>query len=169
MKNYIFKILSKLFSQQISDFVKSSKEDFLAQREKSINQVKRIELEMLIGQPVISISNEWKNPIVGVAVRVIEITQSKTPMIVIKDYITGEEFMPMGWVAHFTHQRLSVALKLNPFELASLLYTNECYDTEFTKNKSGVRDSEEVVIQKLQEHGFFEFLEQNTIDKDLNS
>lgn len=165
MKQALFTFFSKFFDKEISSLKNEAISKYKSDDSKERKRCKRLELEMMLGKPVISISNEWENPTVGVAVDIIEITLAKNPMLLVKDYLTGEVVMPMGWIAPFTQQRLDAFLKLTPFEACSIIYKVSCGDSEFTKNKTGIRDDNEVILKKLSDSGFFEFVRNQVKDE----
>lgn len=152
----IMKLLEKLFPKYFSLIRQKAYHDgYYARVKQSTEQMKQIELfelQELVGKKVISISNEWDNPQIGVALRIELITQAQNPVLIIKDYLSNQEVMIMGKTYAYTPQRLQAVLKLNPFELCSLIYT---YTSVFDKPKTGVRQQSDVIMSKLAQSGFF--------------
>lgn len=164
MKKLIFNIFKKIFDKQIKKEVCQElnlwkKNHFNEEWEKR-NQIEKIELEMYVGKPVIYVSNEWANPIIGFGKEVIEITKAKTPTLIVHDYISGEDRMILGKVYHYTEQRFNAFSKLTPFEACSLLYPQFNWNTTFNKVKSGNFDGYDVLRKKLEVTDFFTKVEE---------
>jgi len=160
MKNFFYNLFKSSFKHHID-----AEYQLAVQKERdSVHERKReftkAELQLFVGKPVISISNEWDNPIIGEGLEIIEITKSKNPKLVIRDFLTGDEVFPMGGhIFIYTEQRFNAIMKLDPFELCSLLYSNTFFDNTFEKVKSGKRDNKNVILQKLTDEGFFSLVD----------
>lgn len=113
------------------------------------------ELELMIGKPVISISNEWSNPVIGFGKRVDLITMAKTPVLIIEDYVSGEDILSFSVPFYFSEQRLFALSKLDPFEICSIIYKNSSWMEPFEKVKSDVFDGYDVIINRLKQTDFF--------------
>lgn len=163
MKKLFFKLFSNIFANELAtvranDIAKAASkadDDARSRQIERHNQIKTIELEMMIGKPIISISNEWANPIIGFAKYVDFITDAKNPVLIVKDYLTGKEMMLLGSVYYFSEQRFNALAKLDPFEICSIIYHNSCGEHDFDKNKSGVFTGYDDIKQKLIESGFY--------------
>jgi len=156
MKTQLFKLFSTFFKKEMQAISTHSVEIYKQEEKNRRREFDYAELEIMVGHRVIAISNEWENPLIGVATSIVEITQAKNPRLVIKDYLTGQELVPFGKVYIFTEQRLNAILTLDPFELCSLLYTNFYYDCTYEKKMRSHRDSADIIRSKLQKSGFFE-------------
>ena len=160
MKNILFSAFKFIFKDQISKEIlnanRNIESEFRIKREEEKNKCKEMELEMLIGKPVISISNEWCNPVIGFGKEVIYITKAKIPVLVIKNYLTGEENMSLSDPFYFTEQRFNALAKLDPFEICSIIYKNSTTYQPFEKKKSGIFDGYEVIKKTLEKNGFFD-------------
>lgn len=154
--NLIMKLLEKCFPKYFQTIREQAYSEGYWKRAKETNeqreQVELLELEQFLGKRVISVSNEWDNPQIGVALRIEFITQAKSPILIVQDFLSNQEVMIMGKTYLYTPQRLQAVLKLNPFEACSLIYT---YTNEFDKPKSGHRDENEIIMQTLTARGFF--------------
>lgn len=168
--SFLFKAFSKFFSQEINDMVNKAKSDAENEerdyRENQRRHCQFIELEMMIGKPVISISNEWDNPIVGFGKRIEFITQAKTPVLIIEDYVSGQDVLVLSTPFYFSEQRFNALSKLDPFEICSIIFRNSAWMEPFEKVKSGVFDGYDVIIEKLKSTDFYERAEKAKAEKD---
>ena len=154
----------KTYEQGVLDGEKKEAE----RARENLEKFRLAETEYYVGKPVIIVSNEWTNPVIGFGRRVDFITQARTPVLVVDDYLRGEEIMCQGALLSFSYQKFDAVMSLNPYDLCALLYNNMIEFNEFTKPKSGTRDSREVISDKLKSSGFFErldhFLKTNDIE-----
>lgn len=164
----LYRVFSKFFQKEINAQISSAKQkaqsDFYEARNASNNQAVLIELQSYIGKPVISVSNEWDDPIIGIGKEIVFITKANTPKLVIQDYISGKEYMPFGIVMGFTEQRFKALSKLDPFEICSLLYRNNHVFSTFEKNKSGTFSGYDSLHEKLLKTDFYKIVENNKED-----
>ena len=123
----IRKFLQKFFKNEISDIVRArvteQEQRFKAERWK--NQF--AELDYLIGKPVIVLSNEWKDPIIGTLVR-LEIFDHafSTPWPVVFDELTQQEYLTFGSVCHYSEELVRAIEKLTPSEAWVLVTRGRC-------------------------------------------
>lgn len=164
MKKFIFEQICKFFPSQVENLrsISFSKGQNTSNNEQiSLRKsYQTTELSLFVGQPVIIISNEWENPIIGFGHSIEFITKAQNPVLLVEDALTGDVFMTMGKPFVFTQQRFDAIMKLTPFELGSLLYSNAYFDCTFEKAKRGHRDTHEELLQKLKNVQFFEKVEQ---------
>lgn len=118
------------------------------------NAFLRIEVETQIGSPLIRIPNEWSNPTIGFGRRVEMIGNS--PILVIHDYISNTDTIGGGVCFDFSEQKLDILLRLDPFEAWAFLAHNNVGHHNYEKNRTGVRDSADDILDKLRSNGFFE-------------
>lgn len=163
MKRIFFKLFSSVFSESLNRLVTSERDQAVSRFRENESERKQeyslLELGLLVGKPVIAISNEWDNPVVGFAKEITLVSKANNPYLVVHDYLTGQEVIPLGKVFFYTEQRFDAVMKLDPFELCSLLYTNSFSDRTFVKDIRQQRDSREDLIQKLTESGFYDRVE----------
>lgn len=115
----------------------------------------RIELEMHLNKPVISIGNEWTDPVIGFGVRVELVTKARCPKLVVHDYITGEDVYVAGAIRPYTDQIYRAIKRLDPYERWELVSRNGCGYEDFDKPHSGIASSPEELDDKLTSAGFF--------------
>lgn len=160
MKNLLFSFIQKFFAKEINGLKNESYnkgyDSRMAQTLKDKENSIVFEMQEMLGKPVICVSNEWENPVIGFAQEIIYITKSEQPMLVIKDYLTMTENMSFGKVFSYTEQRFIALFKLDPFERCSLIYTNFYNEEEFSKNKIGQTNTLEEVQSILTKNGFYE-------------
>ncbi len=159
MKNLLFKFFSNIFAAELAAIrakdISKAEDQFRSNQIERRNQITSIEYEMMVGKPIIGISNEWADPIIGFAVCVDYVTESKNPVLIVKNYLTGKEVMLMGSVYYYSEQRFNALAKLDPFEICSIVYHNSCGEHDFEKNKSGVFSGYDAIRQRLVESVFY--------------
>ena len=112
-----------------------------------------IELMTYVNKPVIIVSNEWQDLQIGFGVSVDFITKSNVPALVVKSYLTGEEFITFGNIFHYTTQRFNALMALDPFERWCLIQDSE---ETFTKARiQPLLSSKKEILNKLKMNGFF--------------
>lgn len=161
--NIFFNAFKKMFTNQIESLISKAKrqgaEEEREYRSKQRQDCTFSELEMMIGKPVIYIPNEWCNPIIGFGKCIDFITKAKTPVLIVEDYITGEDKLILSVPFYFSEQRFNAFAKLDPFELCSIVFKNSAWMEPFEKEKSGTFDGYDVLLEKLKKTDFFERIE----------
>lgn len=112
------------------------------------------DIEFFIDKPVIVITNEWRNPIIGF---VNDIDKEKNSLVVY-DYISDKEVTVNSRTFIFTEQRYQLVIKLDPFELCSILYPEECFETDFRKDKREFLLNPEEINSRLRQNCFWKDL-----------
>lgn len=116
---------------------------------------RRIQADMLLGRPVIAVSNEWCNPVIGFVTKIEEVSKGNNPIPVIHDYIENYEVLSMGVVRFYSDQLFDVMMRLTPFERwAVVTDTHSHFDYTKVKRESILTRYE--IQQKLTDNGFFE-------------
>lgn len=100
-------------------------------------------------KPVIMIPNEWRNPVIGF------VNEVRDGNLVIHDYVTDSEFVGCYRTFIFTAQRYQLVLKLDPFEICSLIYPEECLEDAFIKEKNTYLLSSEDINARLRDNEFW--------------
>ena len=160
IKNLFWSFVEKYFKTNIQNEINKAINNEREDKRNHYNEIKTIELSQFIGKPVICISNEWADPIIGFGLRVEFITRSKNPILCTHNYLDGREYLIMGAAYHFTEQRFDALFKINRFELCSFIY-NHASSEPFEKIKScHVREKEEIK-QLLEVNGFYKCMEDN--------
>lgn len=123
----IRKFLQKFFKNEISDIVRARvtehEQCFKAERWK--NQF--AELEYLVGKPVIVLSNEWKDPIIGTVLRHETFDHAfATLWPVVFDELTQQEYLTFGSVCHYSEELVRAIEKLTPSEAWVLVTRGRC-------------------------------------------
>lgn len=131
-------------------------------KQKEYQDNKRINLEFRIkesiGKKIIYCSNEWEDPIFGIVSGVDFITKAKSPMLVIKNILTGDVSLidPTSYL-DADEQMVEAILKLNPFERWNIA-TGTSITTSNMWSKSYESGVElmptEVIRKKLKEANF---------------
>lgn len=103
--------------------LKKAKDDEEARR----MEIEEIRLSSFIGQPVIVISNEVSNPMVGIAKEVTHITLANVPMLVVEDVVTGQNYVVFGTVFAYTEQKFDALNNMDPQARIALFYYRESY------------------------------------------
>lgn len=98
--------------KQFNDGVTHEREERRLSREK----IEVDQLRCLMNKPIIGISNEWENPLIGTVIDIEFITKAKNPVPVIRCAVTGKDFVSLCKVMPFTMQRFEAVMKLTPYE-----------------------------------------------------
>jgi hypothetical protein len=109
------------------------------------------ELDKWVGNKIISISNEWSDPYIGIGLRIEYFSKTEVPFLVSANAITGEEHIHFGKIISFTPQNLAALMVLNPYERWSLL-TGQKISIE--PKDEVVLSSYEQIMEKLKENNF---------------
>lgn len=160
----LFNVFSKIFAKKIENLNKMYAIELLEKhkKEEAENRAKYrlMEIEIFLGAPVIALSNEWNEPIIG---EIVAIDAGKgSPWITYKNYITGKESYTMVTPFAFSMQKLKMLGKLNPDEICCLFYEGRSHHGEFKKHKTygSAKKNEftnyETWIKNLTKNGFFE-------------
>lgn len=132
----LFKLFSKIFANQIQTYTEEKVRDALIQERKNRMEneesFRQVEAEYYVGKPIIALSNEWNEPIVGELLRVEGLKRGV--IYVYKNYITNEEAYTLVSPMAFSEQKLKVIGKLNPDEICCLLYEGKSSYGEFRKH-----------------------------------
>lgn len=139
-----------------------------AAREKAIADRKHfdlIQLQMMVGAPVIRVSNEWENPTIGFGHSIADFGHSQ--VLVIEDYVSGRQLLGGGVCFDFSEQKLETLLRLDPYEAWAFLAHNSVGHHHFDKPHSGHRDTAPDLLEKLTKNGFFERWEKFKVEHNI--
>ena len=106
-----------------------------------------------INRPVISVPNEWVDPIIGLCTDV-----KNDNEFYIRDFVSGTEVVSKHKTFLFTEQRFQTVIKTDRFDLCSLLYPDEFGDKEFKKKKEVFPLKPHEINNKLRANGFWDIL-----------
>lgn len=122
----------------------------------TFKKCKLSEVQIYVNKPVICISNEVDNPIIGFGARVEFVSKAQNPILMVRDYVTNEDFGIMGKTFAYTTQRFDAIFKLEKNELISLMF-----DSDQTFNKKPLEEilSKDEIVARLEENGFYKLLE----------
>lgn len=144
----IIKILNLLFPRTMASLEKSAtlkgeargRDNYV--REKLEMENFEVERYAKCG-PVIILSNEWQNPIVGKIVDVVDSPfDSKKRIAIVKDYITGEVVECYNTMMPFTMQKLKAIGKMTPDELCSFFFEGRYSWNEIYKKQDSALTQE---------------------------
>lgn len=118
-----------------------------------------IEMEMMIGRPVIAFGNGNSSPVVGFIIRYEMVSRAEIPTPVIYNYLTDTEVLCMAPVYPFTMQRMRLAEQLTGEQIWSLIMRHAGNDMDYNPNEStGTKNHEyhghDVLYNKLVSRGF---------------
>lgn len=160
-----FSVVKKLFNKQIKHLEAIAASNAVAsyreEQTENHRKMKRCEAEMWLDKPIIGLSNEWNEPIVGELIEIVE-EKNGSFWFVYKNYLTNKESSTLFLPFAFSEQKLKTIGKMNPDEYCSLLYEGRSYFGEFRKhpNYGKTRENEfsgyENWVKKLKENGFYD-------------
>lgn len=177
MKTFLFKLVSKLFEKERLEEINEATHigqrlaAEQAWRSRTDNQI--MELHTFIDEPVICISNEVQVPVIGFAKRVELITQAQSPVLVIWDYVSGEEKFIMGNTYRYTEQLFNLIFDSDINAIIALLYSARYSNIEVDKKPIGdFPFDKQLVIARLENSGFYQAVKtrkhkQNGKNKDV--
>lgn len=129
---------SKLYRQgKLDGSIEKSKEIY--EEQKQLRQANwEIEANTFIGKKVITISNNWDDPVVGVCVAYDDFGKGwpQRPLPKIKDALTGEYGWCGGIIMLYSENRLQTLLSMDPFTRWGLLSNNgRCFDDDAPRTR----------------------------------
>lgn len=141
-------LVKVFFRDQVKQATDLLFKQYKEKEDKRLTDIKNSAVYDLVGVPVIAISNEWANPVIGRVIRPVPISKSGDCVPQIYDVISGQPVIAMGKVIPFTMQRFEALFKLDPNERCSLLYSyTNCF--EKTGDKLLTRDKVyEILIRR---------------------
>lgn len=125
-----------------------------------------MEVASCVGAPVIIVPNEWGNPVVGFGKEIMEIGSSA--VLVVENYLTGEDVVCGGVRMDYSRQKLEALLKLDPYERWAVLAVNTVGHENYDKPKSGKAWGKEQIIDKLESSGFFNRVREFLVEKNAD-
>lgn len=130
---------------------------FDANKEAAIERKRLVEVELslMINKPVIVVGNEWNDPIIGFGLSIEHVSKARTPMLVVRDYLNGDDVLTFGVIRPFTNQLYRAIKKLDPFERWVLISRMQTNFEDFNKPKIGIASTPEELDRKLAASGFF--------------
>ena len=163
----IQKLLRLLFRGTIESIEKQSRikgqDEERNRRLEDRKYVDTLLLENFIDKPVMCFSNEFSDPVVGFGKKIISITQAEQPMLVIKNYLTGEEVFCFGQLFHYHEELFKQMMTMDRKALLALVYhVTHCdsyvsFSDKETKTKNSMKTYEEI-RSELERSGFYKRL-----------
>lgn len=161
----MFNLIQKIFAKQIKDLESVAASNAVAQyRKESLenkNNFRKIEAEIWLGKPIIALSNEWNEPIVGELLKIEEFKNNSFGYVY-QNYLTGKETFTLVNPFAFSEQKLKILGKLNPDEYCCLFYEGTSHFGEFRKHPNYGKEREQEFtnyenwIIQLNNNGFYE-------------
>lgn len=121
-QHFIFSIpfLGKWLIHFLESHKRQIERDIALEHRQRRDNADKAEMAIHIGKPVIVISNEWKDPLVGVLIHLEAIPHAdatvKTHLPVVIDAFSGQEFYTYGIIRPFSPKLLKAICKLDPDE-----------------------------------------------------
>lgn len=127
LKKHIVKLFGSIIEKEKQMAVNSALFRYQEAEAKRRQENANAELEYLVGKPVIGISNEWGEPIIGTLVR-LELIGTTIPsaLPVIFDELTQQEYLFFGTVCHYSVELVRALEKLTPSEAWVLVTKGRC-------------------------------------------
>lgn len=170
MKQYLYNCFRKLFAEQIARELDNAKRSgFHEQREyerKLKHESDFVTLKSYVGSAVICLSNEVQVPVIGIGKRIELVTQAMQPILVVQDYVTGQEQFIFGNTYFYTPQLFNMLFNVDTNALIALLYSARYSDSEvFKKPIEGFSFDKGAVVEQLQKTGFYDKYIQSKLNK----
>lgn len=106
---------SVLLKQFNSGVFEGEKNEILRSRDLR-SKTKFFEVEQRLGTPVIVVTNEWSDPVIGFVTDATTLGAGEAPFPVVTDAVTDEPFVCFGHLVNFSESTLKALLSLNPYE-----------------------------------------------------
>lgn len=125
MRKFISSAIVRMFGLFTEDDIRAEKykikqelqDEFFTDRKEI--QVCCIEVD--IGTPFISVTNEWDNPLIGIVLGVQYVTAGNCPIAHVYDFITNQSVYCGNSRVPYTDLNLDAILKLNPYQRWNLI------------------------------------------------
>ena len=152
--------MKKLQADAIQKGVYRGTEEERARQNEAQKRSRIIQAESFLDAPIITLSNEWNNPLVGKIVSIY--TDKGSPLYTIHDYISNTERCTLVTPFEFSMQKLQMIGKLNPDEICCLFYEGRSHHGTFRKHKTYGKFNDFAFthyddwMEKLTQNGFFD-------------
>lgn len=129
--------------------------DELQAKSKAINEKS---IRSLIGKPVLVVSNNWEDPVIGQVIGVEFITAANEPVPVVFDYITQKELICLGHVQPCTREKLPMFISMTPSQRWYMMADRASFSKFGPTENTPPLLSEHEIIEKLGKTGFMNLL-----------
>lgn len=134
-----------------------------SERMQAVNSWLNKSLNELIGKPVIAITGEFDDPVIGFVVGVTVFTEDKLPYPIVSDYVTLQSQAVFGRVWAWSQELQDAIYKLTPVERWALFNSADSVSklsmplNETKKETPNLNERE--IISKLQANGFYHLVQ----------
>lgn len=155
-------ILKKFFPKTILEIEEKAKfhenKRISTERNEDYLKSKMFEVTRLVDKPVIILTNEWQNPVIGKIISV-KADGNRVDYKVL-DYLTNEVSTSSNTLIPYTYQKLKIFGKITPDEICALFFEGRYSSKEIRKNRDSKylenkRTNIEDWLEKLEKNGFF--------------
>lgn len=158
MRQFLFNLAQRVCRSQFEYFKERTLVDHMAVRDANVAAMKLAVMNELVGKPVICLSNEYDNPLVGFVEEVQLITKSESPVYIVWDCIGYQRLMVLGQTFKYSHGLLEMVFTADRMRLNELIYRDDPKRVYKMPGVPLLKLSEAKTI--LQQRGFF-----NTVAK----
>jgi hypothetical protein len=85
-------------------------------------------LSKFVGQPVLVVSNNWEDPVIGIMKSIAFITQAQSPVPVVYDYVSSKELICLGHIQACTFEKLDIFISMTPSQRWHMLAQRDTYE-----------------------------------------
>lgn len=137
MKLTFFKsLLSLIFVQKTNSFTEEEMkavavkayDNLLEEQYKEKLRSDTVRIRLMIGKPIISVSNQWENPVIGIVIGVAYLTRGDQPVAKVYNFLTDRVVLCAIPLIPCTKSNLDAVLLLNPFQCWNLI-NRTCIET----------------------------------------
>lgn len=153
----IFGLITK---EDVAEQVKHAK--FIGRTEKAQEdeddreRIKILCIEIDIGKPFISVSNEWQDPVIGIVLGVEFVTLGKCPIAKVYDFVTDQVVYCGNSRIPYSEYNLDAILKLEPYQRWNLVARSNIDPNKRTDDETC--SSPEQIKEILKNNSFYEVL-----------
>jgi len=158
LRKRIFDWFREFFAMELAEIERTRRFNELVERDDSFQKSRFIELERYLNQPVVCFSNEIENPVVGIVTGIDFITQSKSPVLVVHDYIADKDLLILGKTFSYSSEFLKDVSETPKRLILQLLYGRYSSDGYCKKKATEPILSYEEIMERLKTNGFFDVL-----------
>jgi hypothetical protein len=159
-------LLAYLARHLIEAAYKKGKDQTDSERMQAINSWLHQSLNDLIGKPVIAITGQYDDPLIGFVVGVTLFTEDKIPYPVISNYVTLQSQAVFGRIWPWSQELQDTLFKLSPEERWTLFNSADSISKLSMPLNETVKEqpslSQQEIMAKLEDNGFYHLAQLHT-------
>jgi hypothetical protein len=159
VKAFLFELFRKFFKKELAQVKQEVMNHWQQHQMSRKRDIEVMTCQQLVGQPVIYISNEVDNLVVGFVSSVQFVTQAQQPMLLVHDYISDKEVMVHNaWpvLQSYSAQSLQALMMMDRNSMIALFYGRyRTANTIVDKGPANKVLTAPQILGYLQKNGFY--------------